>query len=132
MRSRSICLLSMLKGRSLMQTDIWIAIIVAAIGTYVLRVAPLLWTQRHFNKHKANNTQARLPTWLSVLGPLMIAAMLGASLIPKAPSAASWIATGVATVITILVWRKTKALGLPVFFGVAVFGVIYWCALHFL
>ncbi len=69
-----------------MHVDIWIAIVVAAIGTYALRVVPLLWTQRHFNKHKANNTEARLPTWLSVLGPLMIAAMLGASLIPKAPS----------------------------------------------
>lgn len=115
-----------------MQTDIWVAIIVAAIGTYALRVVPLLWTQRHFNKHKANNTEARLPTWLSVLGPLMIAAMLGASLVPKAPSMSSWIATCIATAITILVWRKTKTLGLPVFSGVAAFGVIYWYALHFL
>ncbi len=38
-----------------MQTDIWIAIVIAAIGTYGLRVGPLLWTQRHINKHKANN-----------------------------------------------------------------------------
>ena len=98
-----------------MHVDIWIAIVVAAIGTYALRVGPLLWTQRHFNKHKANNTEARLPTWLSVLGPLMIAAMLGASLIPKAPSAASWIATAIGTVVTVLVWRKFKSLGLPVF-----------------
>ena len=100
-----------------MHVDIWIAIVVAAIGTYALRVVPLLWTQRHFNKHKANNTEARLPTWLSVLGPLMIAAMLGASLIPKAPSAASWIATAIGTVVTVLVWRKFKSLGLPVFCG---------------
>ena len=42
-----------------MHVDIWIAIVVAAIGTYALRVVPLLWTQRHFNKHKANNTEAR-------------------------------------------------------------------------
>ncbi len=65
-----------------MQTDIWVAIIVAAIGTYALRVAPLLWTQRHFTKHKANNTEARLPTLPSVLGPLMSAALLGAPPIP--------------------------------------------------
>ena len=106
-----------------MHVDIWIAIVVAAIGTYALRVVPLLWTQRHFNKHKANNTEARLPTWLSVLGPLMIAAMLGASLIPKAPSAASWIATAIGTVVTVLVWRKFKSLGLPVFCGVLAFGI---------
>ena len=109
-----------------MHVDIWIAIVVAAIGTYALRVVPLLWTQRHFNKHKANNTEARLPTWLSVLGPLMIAAMLGASLIPKAPSAASWIATAIGTV---LVWRKFKSLGLPVFCGVLSFGVAFGIAL---
>ena len=110
-----------------MHVDIWIAIVVAAIGTYALRVVPLLWTQRHFNKHKANNTEARLPTWLSVLGPLMIAAMLGASLIPKEPSAASWIAIG--TVVTVLVWRKFKSLGLPVFCGVLSFGVAFGIAL---
>lgn len=112
-----------------MHVDIWIAIVVAAIGTYALRVVPLLWTQRHFNKHKANNTEARLPTWLSVLGPLMIAAMLGASLIPKAPSAASWIATAIGTVVTVLVWRKFKSLGLPVFCGVLTFGVAFGIAL---
>ena len=112
-----------------MHIDIWIAIVVAAIGTYALRVGPLLWTQRHFNKHKANNTEARLPTWLSVLGPLMIAAMLGASLIPKAPSAASWIATAIGTVVTVLVWRKFKSLGLPVFCGVLSFGVAFGIAL---
>ena len=112
-----------------MHVDIWIAIVVAAIGTYALRVVPLLWTQRHFNKHKANNTEARLPTWLSGLGPLMIAAMLGASLIPKAPSAASWIATAIGTVVTVLVWRKFKSLGLPVFCGVLSFGVAFGIAL---
>jgi len=112
-----------------MHVDIWIAIVVAAIGTYALRVVPLLWTQRHFNKHKANNTEARLPTWLSVLGPLMIAAMLGASLIPKAPSAASWIATAIGTVVTVVVWRKFKSLGLPVFCGVLSFGIAFGIAL---
>ena len=112
-----------------MHVDIWIAIVVAAIGTYALRVVPLLWTQRHFNKHKANNTEARLPTWLSVLGPLMLAAMLGASLIPKAPSAASWIAPAIGTVVTVLVWRKFKSLGLPVFCGVLSFGIAFGIAL---
>ena len=111
-----------------MHLDIWIAIVVAAIGTYALRVVPLLWTQRHFSKHKANNTEARLPTWLSVLGPLMIAAMLGASLIPKAPSAASWIATAIGTVVTVLVWRKFKSLGLPVLCGVLSFGLAFGIA----
>ncbi|GFD95222.1 hypothetical protein KUL156_00940 [Alteromonas sp. KUL156] len=108
-----------------MQTETWIAITVAAIGTYALRVGPLLWTQRHFNKHKVDNTEARLPTWLSVLGPLMIAAMLGASLIPKAPSSASWVATAVGAFVTALVWRKYRSLGLPVFCGVLSFGLAF-------
>lgn len=108
-----------------MPIDTWVAIIVAAVGTYALRVGPLLWTQRHFNKHKANNTQARLPTWLSVLGPLMIAAMLGASLIPKAPSAESWAATAIGVFITSLTWRKYRSLGLPVFCGVVSFGLAF-------
>lgn len=108
-----------------MQIDIWVAIVVAAIGTYALRVGPLLWTQRHFSKHKANNTEVRLPVWLSVLGPLMIAAMLGASLIPKAPSVLSWIATAIGTIVTVIVWRKCKTLGFPVFMGVLAFGLAF-------
>lgn len=108
-----------------MQTDIWVAIVIAAIGTYALRVGPLLMTQRHFNKHKANNTQARLPIWLSVLGPLMIAAMLGASLIPKAPSISSWIATAIGTLVTVVIWHKRRTLGFPVLCGVLAFGVAF-------
>ncbi len=108
-----------------MQIDVWVAIIVAAIGTYALRVVPLWWTQRHFKKHQVNNTQAHLPTWLSVLGPLMIAAMLGTSLIPKSPSTSSWLATAVGVLVTVMVWRKYKTLGLPVFCGVLAFGLGY-------
>ncbi|BFT31243.1 hypothetical protein D210916BOD24_24190 [Alteromonas sp. D210916BOD_24] len=108
-----------------MQTEIWVAIVVAAIGTYALRVGPLLWTQRHFKKHQANNSHAHLPAWLSVLGPLMIAAMLGVSLIPKTPSSASWVATAIGALVTTLVWRKYKTLGLPVFCGVCAFGLVF-------
>lgn len=108
-----------------MQTDIWVAIMVAAIGTFAMRAVPLLWTQRHFNKHKANNTQAQLPTWIGVLGPLMIAAMLGVSLIPKDASIAGWLATFIGSLMTTVVWRKTKTLGLPVLAGVLVFGIVY-------
>lgn len=113
-----------------MQADIWAAIIVVAIGTYALRVGPLLWTQRHLNKHNTNNSEARLPTWLSVLGPLMIAAMLGASLIPKVPSLSSWIATALGTVVTTIVWYRYKTLGLPVFCGVISFGLTFVLATH--
>ncbi|MFS1703982.1 AzlD domain-containing protein [Alteromonas sp. AMM-1] len=108
-----------------MQTDIWIAIVVAALGTFAMRAVPLLWTQRHFNKHKANNTQAQLPTWIGVLGPLMIAAMLGVSLIPKVNSMAGWSATLAGSLVTVLVWRKTKTLGLPVLAGVLAFGLVF-------
>lgn len=108
-----------------MQTDIWIAIVVAALGTFAMRALPLMWTQRHFNKHKANNTEAQLPTWIGVLGPLMIAAMLGVSLIPKEASMAGWLATVAGTLLTVLIWRKTRTLGLPVLAGVLAFGGVY-------
>ena len=108
-----------------MQADIWIAIIVTALGTFAMRALPLMWTQRHFNKHKANNTEAKLPTWIGVLGPLMIAAMLGVSLIPKETSMAGWLATVAGTLLTVLIWRKTRTLGLPVLAGVLAFGGVY-------
>ncbi len=108
-----------------MQTDIWIAIVVAALGTFAMRALPLMWTQRHFNKHKANNTEAQLPTWIGVLGPLMIAAMLGVSLIPKETSMVGWLATVAGTLLTVLIWRKTRTLGLPVLAGVLAFGGVY-------
>ena len=106
-----------------MQTDIWVAIVIAAIGTYALRAVPLVWTQRHFNRRKGGDNEAHLPMWWSVLGPLMIAAMLGTSLIPKVPTEASWLATVVGSLVTAIMWRKFRTLGLPVLGGVLAFGL---------
>lgn len=108
-----------------MQTELWLGIIIASIGTYGLRVIPLMWTQRHLKKHQCTNNETTLPLWISVLGPLMIAAMLGVSLVPKVTTIESWIGTGVGVLVTITVWRKTRSLGLPVLLGVLAFGIVF-------
>jgi branched-subunit amino acid transport protein len=65
-----------------------------------------------------------MPKWLGVLGPVMIAAMLGVSLVPETASLNSWLATFVGVSFTLLVWSRTKSLGWPVLMGVAAFGAV--------
>ncbi|MFC3120209.1 AzlD domain-containing protein [Agaribacter flavus] len=108
-----------------MRSEIWMVIVIVALGTYALRVIPLIWTQRHLSKRDNNHGDAKLPVWISVLGPLMIASMLGVSLIPKSISAESWVATIIAVVGTVIIWRKFGGLGIPVLLGVSTFGLVY-------
>ena len=107
-----------------MDFDVWVALLACALGTYLLRALPLVWMQRHLVQRKAKNTLESMPTWLSVLGPLMIAAMFGVSLVPGKVSLTSWLATALGAVVTLLVWRWTRSLGWPVFAGVASYGAV--------
>ncbi|USD66290.1 AzlD domain-containing protein [Vibrio sp. SCSIO 43136] len=106
-----------------MSDSIWAIILLISIGTFLLRALPTWWVVRRIRKENAEGTSNEVPEWLNVLGPTMIAAMFGTSLIPVSPSALSWFATGLGVVATLLVWSKTKTLGLPVFAGVLVFGL---------
>lgn len=108
-----------------MRIDIWVAIAAAAIGTYAMRAVPLIWQQR---RSRAQGT-ATLSPWLEALGPMMIAAMFGASLVPRPPSVSAWSACAVACLATWATWRRTRTLGVPVMVGVLCYGATLGVAL---
>lgn len=99
------------------------ALLILVVGTWCVRALPLWWTRRHLQKHRHNEHPVQLPTWLTVAGPMMIAGMLGVSLLPASLTLGSGIATLLAVMTTIVVWRRTRGLGWPVVCGVACFGI---------
>lgn len=109
-----------------MSTALWLAVVASALGTLLMRVVPFLWMQRRLNSTTGLNN---MPQWLGILGPLMIAAVLGVSIMPVNPSAISWTATAIGLSVTLLVWWRLRSLGWPVAAGVAVFGVVEVAAL---
>lgn len=104
-----------------MSTELWIAVIACALGTLLMRVVPFLWMQRRLNSDTGINN---MPQWLGILGPLMIAAVLGVSIMPVNPSAIAWIATTIGLSVTLAVWSRLRSLGWPVAAGVTVFGLV--------
>ncbi len=104
-----------------MSSALWLAVVFSALGTLLMRVVPFLWMQRRLNSATGINN---MPQWLGILGPLMIAAVLGVSIMPVNPSATSWFATAIGLSTTLLVWWKLRSLGWPVAAGVAVFGLV--------
>lgn len=109
-----------------MTEALWFAVIGVAVGTLAMRMLPLLWMQR---RQHLSKSQAGVPHWLSVLAPMMIAAMLGASLMPATPSPSAWLATLVGGLATLAVWRKTHSLGWPVICGVVSFAMVKLAAI---
>jgi len=107
-----------------MSVELWVGMIVAALGTYLIRLLPLLWMQRRLTRSNAEGNVDALPKWLVILGPMMIAAVLGVSLVPRTPDIAGWLATLVGLGVTLVVWRRTRSLGWPVVAGVLTFGIV--------
>lgn len=107
-----------------MDLSLWMAITATAVGTYAMRLVPMLWMQRHLKKHSDKDSMEVIPHWISILGPLMIAAMLGVSMMPKNPDISSWITTLIGCSATWFTWKYTRSLGLPVAVGVITFGLI--------
>lgn len=128
------------------------ALLVLSVGTFLLRMLPLWWTRRHLQRQRAATAAAnqadagmngdanrgadagasigvdstlQLPLWLTVLGPAMIAAMLGVSLLPAPLTSVSLLATVLATLVTVLTWRRTRSLGWPVVLGVCCYGCCF-------
>lgn len=114
-----------------MNNEVWIALGVCALGTFLLRLLPTLWMKRHLQRQQAASADAPMPLWLTVLAPTMIAAMFGVSLIPYQQSLTAWIATLLGIFTTFVVWRRTRSLGWPVCCGVIVFGLVEVAALMF-
>lgn len=104
-----------------MSTALWLAVVVSALGTLLMRVVPFMWMQRRLDSDTGMNA---MPQWLGILGPLMIAAVLGVSIVPVTPSVMSWVATVIGLGVTLLVWWRLRSLGWPVAAGVAVFGLV--------
>lgn len=107
-----------------MTFDVALALIVIALATFLMRAIPVIWLQRRLRGQTDERRVDSIPTWLSVLGPLMIAAMLGVSLVPEPVSLALSFATLVGALVTLLVWFWRKSLGWPVFAGVASYAVV--------
>lgn len=104
-----------------MSSGLWLAVVVSALGTLLMRVVPFLWMQRRLNSATGINN---MPQWLGILGPLMIAAVLGVSIMPVNPSAISWLSTAIGLSVTLLVWWRLRSLGWPVAAGVVVYGAV--------
>jgi len=107
-----------------MDNQVWLALAICAVGTFFMRLLPMLWMKRHLIRQQAAAREASPPLWLTVLAPTMIAAMFGVSLIPANPGFHTWLATVVGLLATALVWRRTRSLGWPVCAGVLLFGVV--------
>ncbi|WP_421869255.1 AzlD domain-containing protein [Motiliproteus sp.] len=108
-----------------MDDALWLAVMGIAVGTFSMRFVPMLWMQRHLDKHNDQDAFDVMPQWLSLLGPMMIAAMFGNSLVPKSVDVIGWVATAVGVLVTVLVWRRTQSLGMPVLAGVFSYGVAF-------
>ncbi|NVK28239.1 MAG: AzlD domain-containing protein [Flavobacteriia bacterium] len=106
-----------------METSMWLALASIAIGTYLLRLVPYIWMKRSLAKRQSEDAVGSMPTWLTILGPTMIAAMFGTSLVPSHADALSWFASGIGLLVTYGVWTRTRSMGMPILCGVVAFGV---------
>lgn len=104
-----------------MDSALWLAVLASAAGTLLMRLLPLLWMQRRLDRDDGFDA---MPQWLSILGPLMIAALLGVSLVPAKTGAISWLATAIGVLVTLFTWWRLRSLGWPVVAGVVVYGVV--------
>lgn len=111
-----------------MSSALWVAVLASALGTLLMRLLPLVWMQRRLERQANDDSLEAMPQWLSLLGPLMIAAVFGVSLMPVAPGALSWLATVIGVSATLAVWWHKRTLGWPVAAGVTAYGVVVMLA----
>lgn len=107
-----------------MSTELWVAVISIGLGTFALRLFPLLWMRHYVEKHADKEALDAIPHWLSILGPLMIAAMLGVSLVPSQQGFLPWLMIMFGCLATTMTWKYTRSIGLPVCAGVLLFGIL--------
>ncbi|SDK64337.1 AzlD domain-containing protein [Billgrantia gudaonensis] len=107
-----------------MSTALWLAVLASALGTLLMRMLPLLWMQRRLDRSDSDDDLDAMPQWLGILGPLMIAAVLGTSLVPTTVDATSWLATAIGVLATLAVWWRLRSLGWPIAAGVAAYGAV--------
>ena len=106
-----------------MDLSLWLAIGSTAVGTLAMRLVPLIWMRRHLVKHRDKDALEVTPRWLTLLAPLMIAGMLGISLVPKTLDYVAWLSVLIGSLATIVTWKFSRSLGIPVLVGVLAFGL---------
>lgn len=106
----------------MLNNQLWWVLIICALGTFAMRALPLLWMRRHLD-NKGQGSE--LPLWLRVLGPAMIAAMMGVSLVPGEINIATVCASIMGVAVTLMTWWRVRSLGLPVLLGVLAYGVVF-------
>ena len=108
-----------------MTDSLWIALAITAVGTFAMRAVPLLWMQHHLSQRQQHSGDAidGMPTWLGVLGPCVVAALAGSSLVPATQTTVAWLATLVGVIVTLLVWYYKRSMGFPILAGVSAFGL---------
>ncbi|WP_419812441.1 AzlD domain-containing protein [Bacterioplanoides sp.] len=107
------------------QQTLWPALLLIAAGTFAMRAVPFIWVHKHLAKQDGSSA---LPPWLGILGSCTTAALCGISMVPgdqvlSDHSLTAWLATGLGILATLLVWRKTRSMGLPILAGVMAFGI---------
>ncbi|SDM18734.1 Branched-chain amino acid transport protein (AzlD) [Franzmannia pantelleriensis] len=107
-----------------MSNALWLAVLASAAGTLLMRLLPLLWMRRRLARLDGDERLDAMPQWLSILGPMMIAAVLGVSLVPATNDATSWLATAIGVAATLVVWWRMRSLGWPIAAGVAAYGAV--------
>ncbi|GED21531.1 AzlD domain-containing protein [Halomonas halmophila] len=107
-----------------MSDTLWLAVLACAIGTYLIRLLPLLWMRRRLKRLDGNDSVEAMPQWLSILGPMMIAALFGVSLVPRQPDTTAWLATLLGVIATLIVWYRLRSLGWPIIAGVGTYGSV--------
>lgn len=111
-----------------MGVELWITVAIVAAATFAMRALPYVWMKRRLARQQNRDANEGVPAWLIVLGPAMISAMFGVSLVPSSNTTGAWLATICGIVLTLGVWYKTKSLSWPVFGGVATYGLILYLA----
>ncbi|GAB3478177.1 AzlD domain-containing protein [Marinomonas epiphytica] len=114
-----------------MTTEIWLSVVIISIGTLAVRLVPFVWMRNKLQKASDQNSVADTPVWLTIMGPTMIAAMFGTSVVPGTPSLLTWLSSIIGLLITWLVWRRTQSLGWPICWGVSAYGVAELLLLQF-
>ncbi|WP_397475181.1 AzlD domain-containing protein [Pusillimonas sp.] len=107
-----------------MATELWVSVIVIAIGTFLMRALPYVWMQRRLSRQNRRDASDGVPAWLIVLGPAMISAMFGVSLAPSSDTTGAWLATLCGIALTLYIWYRTKSLSWPVCGGVVMYAVV--------
>ena len=101
----------------------WLIVILAGLGTFLLRYLPLRTTARPASSKPRS---ARSQAFLQAIGPAAITSLLVVSLWPlwaQSPTRGPW-AIMLALLTIVLIRRFTRDIAIPTLMGATVYGVV--------